>query len=66
MDIAKPTGLTCPQCGGFIPLTTIQLLMGDGIVCPHCGLRLTINHKPSERALEALEKVKRATKKTDA
>lgn len=68
MDTSKTTGLTCPKCNGFIPLSLEQLLKSSEFVCPNCGLHLTIDRKPSKQAQEALEKIKRTErgKKTDA
>ena len=56
-------GMKCPACQGFIPISVHQLLHEGGIVCPHCGLSMTINKAQSKRALEALEKVEAATRK---
>lgn len=48
-------GITCPDCGGFIPVS-IQQLMDTGILfCPVCGLRLTIVDKKAEALRKALE-----------
>lgn len=58
MDTAQTTGLTCPKCSGFIPLSLGQLLKSREFLCPHCGLRLTIARKPSKQAVETLEKTK--------
>ena len=39
----RPTGMPCPQCGGFIPTSMEQIMIEHVIECPHCGLRLRIN-----------------------
>jgi len=39
----RPTGMPCPQCGGFIPTSMEQIMTEHVIECPHCGLRLRIN-----------------------
>ena len=69
MDTAQTTGLTCPKCSGFIPLSLDQLLKSREFLCPHCGLRLTIDRKPSKQDADTLEKNKHAERekvKTDA
>lgn len=54
---STPPGLKCPICKELIPVIMQQLLYGDALVCPHCGLRLIINKPKSKQALEALEKI---------
>ena len=69
MDTTQTTGLTCPKCSGFIPLSLGQLLKSSEFLCPHCELRLTIARKPSKQTFEMLEKNKCAERKkvkTDA
>lgn len=67
MDTAKTSGMSCPQCGGYIPLSLEELLTGRSITCPHCNLHLTINRKVADKAREVPEKCKRESKKkTDA
>ncbi len=41
-------GYDCPVCHNFIPVSVIQLLQGEAITCPSCGLNLTINYNQSE------------------
>ena len=36
--------------------TTIPDLLSGGIECPHCGLKLSIDRKASDHAMQALEK----------
>lgn len=55
-------GMKCPQCGAFIEFTISQLLTVQALECPHCHLRLTINHQ-SKRASEALSKLQEAQEK---
>lgn len=57
------SGMKCPVCEMFIPVSISQLLYDGGIMCPYCGLMMTINKPQSKRALEALRKVEDATKK---
>ena len=52
----RPSGMPCPQCGGFIPVSMQQIITDPAILCPHCGLRLNINHQESQPAIEALKK----------
>ena len=39
----RPSGMPCPQCKGFIPVSMQQVMTEHVIECPHCGLRLRIN-----------------------
>lgn len=52
----RPSGMPCPQCSGFIPVTMQQIIIDSSIICPHCGLRLNINQQESRQAIEALKK----------
>ena len=56
----RPSGMPCPQCKGFIPVTMQQIITESSIFCPHCGLRLNINHQESQPAIEALKKFQQA------
>ena len=56
-------GMKCPQCGGFIPTTIMQIITTQAIVCPHCHLRLNIDRMKSSKAIEALKKVQAAQDK---
>lgn len=56
MDISQTTGLTYPKCSGFIPLTLEKLLKDHEFICPHCGLRLTIDGKQSGQAKDSTNK----------
>lgn len=67
MDTAKTSGMSCPQCGGYIPLSLEELLTGRSITCPHCDLHLTINRKATRQVLDKLnESRSKSRKKTDA
>lgn len=59
----RVSGMNCPVCQMFVPISISQLLYDGGIMCPHCGLMMTINKSQSRRALDALKKVEDATKK---
>lgn len=50
----KVSGISCPQCYGFIPITIQQILSGSAVFCPCCGLRLEIAKIKSEKAHEIL------------
>ncbi len=56
-------GMNCPICRKFIPISIPQLLYDGGIMCPNCGLMMTINQSLSKQALDALKKVEDATRK---
>lgn len=53
----KPSGMNCPICGGFIPISIQQILDAGQVVCPHCSLVLNINKSQSRAAIDALKKV---------
>jgi len=59
----RVSGMNCPVCRMFIPISIPQLLYDGGILCPHCGLMMTINKLQSRQALDALRRVDEATKK---
>ena len=42
--------------GGNVPVSMQQIITESSIFCPHCGLRLNINHQESQTAIEALKK----------
>lgn len=63
MDTEKTSGLSCPQCGGYIPLSLEELLKCGTITCPHCDLHMTINRKVADKTREVPEKSKRESKK---
>lgn len=52
----RPSGVSCPVCDGFIPLSMQQLASALNFFCPHCGLRLTINQQQSKEAIDAVKK----------
>ncbi len=60
------SGMNCPDCEGFIPVSIHQLLFEGGISCPHCGLKMTINRQQSKAAIDALSKVNDAMLKVKA
>ena len=55
-DSAKrPSGMPCPQCHGFIPITMQQIVADGHITCPNCGLRLNINRPENINIIEMLK-----------
>ncbi len=54
--VLRPSGLPCPQCGGFISASLEQITTVESLLCPHCGFKLNINHQESRPAIEALKK----------
>lgn len=60
MDQNNKPGMSCPQCGAFIEVSVHQLLAGNGLECPACGLHLNLDRTKSQSALDALKKVERA------
>ena len=34
---SRPAGITCPECGGFIPVSMEQFNTIGSIICPCCG-----------------------------
>lgn len=58
----RTPGMECPRCGGFITTSIFQLINNSALICPHCGLRLTINKRESAEAIRELRKVYEAQK----
>ena len=56
----RPSGFNCPVCGGFIPVSIQQLLSVERFVCTQCFLEIKLNRGESQKAIDALEKVKAA------
>ena len=44
----------------FIPTTINDILTQPALICPYCGLCLTINREESRRAMEILKDVNEA------
>lgn len=59
----QPSGMSCPICKRFIPISIYQLLHDGAIICPHCELTLTINRSVSQPAMNALKNVESAVSK---
>lgn len=57
-------GISCPNCGNFIPTSIKQILFSSVLFCPTCGLTLNIDKRKSDKALELLAKVDEAMRRT--
>lgn len=49
-------GIRCPHCGNFIPTSIQQILYSKSLFCPTCGLKLDIDKRKSDKAVEMLKK----------
>lgn len=56
-------GMPCPVCLKFVPVSMRQLIHDVEVVCPHCGLRMSIDRPRSMQAIKALQKVEEAMEK---
>lgn len=61
----ETSGLNCPECGGLIATTIHYIIGAEVLVCPHCDLRIPIEHSRSQKAILALRKVKAALKQIE-
>ena len=57
----KP-GLNCPKCSFKIIISIEQLVSGNSIICPSCGLKLDIDSQKSKQAIKAVKKLDNALK----
>ena len=48
-------GLPCPECGAHIEVSVQALIAHRPLICPGCGLRLTLEEEGSRAAIAALE-----------
>ena len=46
-EINGVPGMTCPQCGGFVPVSVSLLMHSDSLCCPTCGLRFDLKGQNS-------------------
>lgn len=60
------SGVPCPNCGNFIPISMQQILFSNSICCPICGLSINIDKRKSDKALEMLKKIEDTQKKFEA
>ena len=36
------SGVKCPNCGGFVPVTIKEILYSNNVFCPTCGSKIDI------------------------
>ena len=60
------SGMPCPACNCFIPITMYQILSSSSIFCPSCGPRLDINKVALSKSIEDLKKVAEARKEAES
>ena len=60
------SGIRCPNCGNSIPISLHQILFSNDLFCPTCGLRINIDKRKSDKALEMRKRVEEAQKKSEA
>ena len=48
--LERRSGVKCPDCEGFVPISIVDLLNEDGVKCPHCSLYIPF---------DLIEKIKR-------
>lgn len=41
----NPQGIQCPRCKEFIPCSASEILKASSIICPKCGLKITIDRE---------------------
>ena len=56
-------GMSCPNCGNFIPTSIEQILFSRLLFCPTCGMKISIDKKKADKALEILAKVDEAMRR---
>lgn len=54
----KEMTVACPSCCGSIKISLEELNATTEIICPNCGLKISITHGKSDKALEKLDKLK--------
>ncbi len=62
-QLQRVPGIRCPICANNIPTSIQQILFAGALVCPTCGLRLSIDKKKSDKALKILAKVDEAAQR---
>ncbi len=65
IGIKQVPGLDCPQCGFRIQVSIPMLLSGEPIICPSCGLKLSVDQEKSRTCLYELRKVNDAVQKVE-
>lgn len=61
----RVSGVACPECQNFIPMSIQGLLTSNCFSCPSCGLTLNLNIAASEVAIKALSKLYNGQKNFD-
>lgn len=64
-ETAHVPGLDCPQCRFRIQISIPMLLLGEPIICPSCGLKLSVDQEKSRTCLYELQKVNDAVQKVE-
>ena len=64
-QLQRVPGIRCPHCGNLIPTSIQQILFSSSLFCPTCGLKLNIDKRKSDKALEMLKKVDEAQKRVE-
>lgn len=54
----KEMAVSCPSCCGSIKVSIEELNTTTEIICPNCGLKISITHDKSDKVLEKLDKLK--------
>ena len=49
--------LTCPYCNKYIPLLEQWDLSSATLCCPNCGVKIIIDNKKSDKAVELIKKL---------
>lgn len=57
MDKSQPSGILCPTCKTFIPITMMTLLNRDKNVCPCCELTIMFDKDAVMSAVKSLLQV---------
>ena len=57
VEIARTPGLNCPECRTRMVVSIQNLVNLDPLICPNCGLELTVDSEKSQSALESLKKL---------
>lgn len=63
--IQQKPGLPCPECSFLIQTDIMTLLSGKKIICPYCGLVLTIDQASSQEGLNTLRHLKNGLDKAN-
>lgn len=57
VEISRTPGLKCPECSTKMVVSIQNLVNLDPLICPGCGLELTIDVENSQSALDSLRKL---------